>query len=127
MFCLAAIYVKEWIAEGITKIVRKDITNPILQTTDNSDFKYVDEYQIHQLFNDITEGAEIPETKKTRRQLVNIMGTIFGWREMVVTNIERMAALAEKSQGHGVRVCSNLRVVIILANTEWVSQQTWGT
>ena len=42
VFPLAAIGVKEGIVEGITKIVRKDIANPILRTTGNSDFKSVD-------------------------------------------------------------------------------------
>ena len=58
VFHLAAIGVKEGIAEVITKIARRDITNPIFQTTKNSDFKSVDQYQIHQLFTTITEGAE---------------------------------------------------------------------
>ena len=44
IFCLAEIGVKEGIAEGITKIVGREITHPILQTTYNSDFKSVDQY-----------------------------------------------------------------------------------
>ena len=47
VFRFAETGVKEGIAEGITKIVRKDITSPILQTTDDSNFKSVDKYQIH--------------------------------------------------------------------------------
>ena len=43
VFRLAAIGIKEGIAEGITKISGRDITNPILQTMDNSDFKLVDQ------------------------------------------------------------------------------------
>ena len=39
VFCLADIRIKEGIAEVITKIVGRDITNPISRTTDNSDFK----------------------------------------------------------------------------------------
>ena len=46
-FRLAAIGVKEGIAEGITKISGRNITNPIFQTTDNSDFKLVDQFHIH--------------------------------------------------------------------------------
>ena len=57
---LAAIRVKEGVAGGITKIVRKDITNPILRTSDGISFKSVDDYQLHQLINAITEGAERP-------------------------------------------------------------------
>ena len=29
--------------------------------------------------------------------------------------------------GYGVRVQSKIRAVVILANTEWMDQQTWGT
>ena len=58
VFRLAAIGVKEGIAEEITKIVRRDITNPIFQTMDNRDFKSVDQYHILQLFTAITEGAD---------------------------------------------------------------------
>ena len=53
VFRLSAIGVKEGTAEGITKIARMDITNPILRTTDNSKFISVDQYQIHQLFTTI--------------------------------------------------------------------------
>ena len=59
----------------------------------------VDKYQIHQLFTSITEGAEQPESSKIRQQFVNIAGTIFDWREIVVTNVELMAAMAAKLLG----------------------------
>ena len=61
-----------------------------------------------------------------RTQFFNIAGTIFEWRGEVVTNVERIAAMATKSLGYGVHVHSNLRAVVILENTEWVSQKTWG-
>ena len=85
------IVVKEGIEEGITKIVGRYITNPISRKTDNSNFKLVDQYQIHQLFTAITEGAERPKSSNIKRQFVNIAGTVFDWRETVVTNAERMA------------------------------------
>ena len=44
VFRLAAIRVKEGITEVITKIVGRYITNRILRTTDNSNFKSVDQY-----------------------------------------------------------------------------------
>ena len=44
VFRLEVIGVKEGIAEDITKIVWRGITNPILRMADNSDFKLV--YQI---------------------------------------------------------------------------------
>ena len=44
VFRLIEIGIKEGITEGITKIFGKDVTNPILRTTDDSDFKSVDNY-----------------------------------------------------------------------------------
>ena len=43
-----------------------------------------------------------------------------------MTNVERMASMATKSLGYGVRVHRKLRAVTILENTEWAAQQTWG-
>ena len=34
--------------------------------------------------------------------------------------------MTAKLLGYGVRVHSDLRAVVILANTEWAVQQTWG-
>ena len=65
---LMAIRVKEGVAAGITKIVGKDITNPILRTSDGISFKSVDKYQLHQLVTTITEGAERPEATTIRQQ-----------------------------------------------------------
>ena len=43
-----------------------------------------------------------------------------------MTNVKRMAAMAAKYLGYGVRVHSDLRAATILVNTEWAAQQTWG-
>ena len=55
---LAAIRVKEAISAAITSIVGAQITNPILRTTDGSDFRTVDEYNLHQLLSAVKVGAE---------------------------------------------------------------------
>ena len=116
VFCLIEIGIKEGITEGITNIFGKEITNPILQTMDDIDFKSVDQFQFHQLFTSITEGAEIPEATNIRRQFVNIAGTILYFRETVITNVDRMKALATKWQGCGVRVHIDLHAGVIRAN-----------
>ena len=126
VFRLAAIGVNEGIADGVTNIVGRDIINPILVMTDGSYLKSVDQYHIHQLFTAITEGAERSKSTNIRRQFVNIAGKVFNWRETVVTNIEQMAAMAAKLLGYSVQVHSYLRAVVILSNTEWAAQQTWG-
>ena len=56
-FRLAVIGVKEAVTEGITALVGEAITNPVLWTANSSDFHGVNEYQIHQLYTSIMEGA----------------------------------------------------------------------
>ena len=110
---LAAIGVKEGVAAGITKIVGKDITNPILRTSDGISFKSVDQYQLHQLITAITEGAERPEATTIRQQFVNIAGTVFDWRDTVAINVEKFATNAAKTQAYGIRVHDDLKAVVI--------------
>ena len=55
---LVVIGVKEAIAAAITSIVRAHITNPILCTTDGSDFQTVDEYDLHQLLSAVKGGSK---------------------------------------------------------------------
>ena len=69
---------------------------------------------------------ERPKSTKIWRQFANIAGEIFDWIETVVTNVEQMAAMAEKSLDYGMRVHSNIPAVVILENTEWAAHQTWG-
>ena len=66
VFRLAAIGVKEGVAEEINKILWRYITNPIFWRTENINLKSVDQYQIHQLFTAITERAEQPESSNIR-------------------------------------------------------------
>ena len=105
---LAPIGVKEGVAEGITKIVRKDITNPILHMSDGISFKLVDDYQLHQLVTAITEGAERPEATIIRQQFVNIAGMVFDWRDTVAINVKKFATNAAKTQAYGIGVHDNL-------------------
>ena len=57
---LAEIGVKEAISAAITSIIRAQITNPILRTKDGSDFRTVDDYDLHQLLKAVKVGADRP-------------------------------------------------------------------
>jgi hypothetical protein len=115
------------VTAGITKIVGKDITKPILRTTDGIRFKSVDEYQLHQLVTAITEGSERPEATTIRQQFVNIAGMVFDLRDTVAINVKKFATNAAKTQAYGIRVHDDLKAVVILANVEWAARQSWGT
>ncbi len=77
---LVAIEFKEGVAAvaaGITKIMGKDITNPILRMADGISFRSVDNYQLHQLITAITEGAKRLAASTIREQFANIAGMVF--------------------------------------------------
>ncbi len=120
---LGAIGVKEGVAAGITKLVGKDITNPILQTMDEISFKSENDYQLHQLITAITEGADRPEATTIRNQFITIAGMVFDWRDTVTSNAEKFATSAAKTQAYGIRVHNDLKAFVILANIEWVARQ----
>jgi hypothetical protein len=120
---LGAIGVKEGVAAGITKLVGKDITNPILRTTDGISFKSENDYQLHQLITAITEGTDRPEVTTIRNQFITIAGMVLDWRDTVTSNAEKFATNAAKTQAYGIRVHNDLKAVVILANVEWVAHQ----
>ena len=108
-------------AEVITALVGKAIANPVLWTADGSDFRGVDEYQLHQLYKAIMEGADRPELTNIRRQYVNLAGTMLDFRETFAVNCEQLAAAAMKYQGFGIAVHNNLMANILMANAEWAA------
>ena len=57
---IKAIGIKEGIVAEIMLVVRAQITNPILCTTDGSDFRTVNDYVLHQLLSAVMGGAEQP-------------------------------------------------------------------
>ena len=126
LFRLAAIGYKEGIAAGITALIGKDKTNNILRSTDGRDFKSVDQYHLHQLIAAIRDGAVRPSAEKTRTTFVKLAGKKFNWRESAETNVERLATEAAKSQGAGIKMGTDLKAAIILANVEWAAKQEWG-
>ena len=68
--------VKEAVTEGITTLIGKAITNPVLRTADGSNFRGFDKYQLHQLYTAIMERADRPEATNIRRQYVDLVGTM---------------------------------------------------
>ena len=125
-FRLAVIGVKEAVAEGINALVVEAITNPVLPTADGSDFRGVEEYQLHQMYTAIMEGADRPKAMNIRRQYVDLTGTMFDFRETFAVICEQLAAAAMKSQGFGIVIHDNLMANILMANAEWAAGQLWG-
>ena len=77
---LVSIGLKEAIVAAIKSIVGAQITNPILCTTDGSDFRRVDEYNLNQLLRSVKGGSEWLSATAIRNMIVDVMATSFYWR-----------------------------------------------
>ena len=113
---LAAIGAKEAIAAEITVIVGAQIINPILCTTDGSDFRTFNEYALHQLLIAVTGGAEQPSATAIRQMMVDVMATTFDWQESAVTNLKKLSTAIAKAATYGVRFHNNMKGFKITAN-----------
>ena len=113
---IAAIGVKEAIPAAITLIVGAQITNPILRTTDGSDFRSVDEYELHQLLSDVKGGAERLSATSIRQMMVVVMATTFNWRESAATNLKQLSIAIAKSATYGVRFHNDMKGLVITSN-----------
>ena len=123
---LAAIGVKEAIAAAITLIFGSQITNPILRTTDGSDVRTVDEYELHQLISAVKGRDKRPSTTAIRQMMVNVMAMTFNWRESTATNLEKILTAIAKVATYGVRFHNNMKELVITSNVAHSAQQTWG-
>ena len=124
---LATIGAKERVAAGTRKLCGTVITNPILLTTDGTNLKTVDNYELHEIIKSITDGSERPKATTIRRLYIAIAGTNFDFSERTDVNVERFNAEATKSEKFGVEVHNDLKATVILDNIEWAAQKSWGS
>ena len=114
-------------AAAITSIVGDQITNPILCTTDGSDFRTVNEYDLHQLLSTIKGGAKRPLKTVIRQMMMDVMATSFDWRESAVTNLKQLLTAIAKSATYGVSFHNDMKGLVITANVAHASQQPWDS
>ena len=123
---LTEIGVKEAIAAVITSIVGAQITNPILRTTDGSDIRTVDEYDLHQFLSAVKGVSERPSEIAIRQMMVDAMAVAFDWRESAATNLEQLSTAIAKAATYGVRFHKDMKGLVITANVAHAAQQPWG-
>ena len=112
---------------AITSIVGAQITNPVLRTTDGSDFWTVKEYDLHQLLIAVKVGAERPSATAIRQMMVDVIATSFDWRESATTNLEQLSTAIVKAATYGVRFHNNMKGLVITENVAHAAQQPWGS
>ena len=90
-------------------IVGDHITNPILRTTDVSDFRIVNQYDIHQLLRAFTNRAERLSGTATRQMMVDVMATSFDWWESATANLEKLSTAIAKFATYGVKFSNDMK------------------
>ena len=111
---------------AITSIVGAHITNPILRTTDGSDFWTVDEYNLHQLISAAKGEAERPSATAIQQMMFDVMATTLNWRKSAATNLKQLLTAIEKAATYGVRFHNDMKGLVITANFVHVAQQPLG-
>ena len=120
-----AIGVREEIAAAITSIFVAQITNPILRTTDESDFQTVDKYELYQLLSAVKGGAERPSATAIRQMIVDVMAKTFDWLESAATNLKKLSTFIAKPTTYGLQFHNDMKGLVITANVAYAAQQTW--
>ena len=111
----------------ITSIAGSQITNLILLTTDGSEFRAVDEYELHQLLSAVKGGAERPSETAIRQMMANVMAETFDWQESAATNLEKFSTATAKAATYGVRFHNDMKGIVITANVAYAAQHMWGS
>ena len=100
------------------KKVGTAITDNVLRTSDGTDVKGVDDYELHQLINAIIQGATRPALSKIRLQLAAIVNFPFDWRQTASTNLAVLRAKIDRLQAYGITVSDSQTVLVVMTNVE---------
>ena len=102
-----------------------EITNPILRTTDGSDFRTVDEYNLHQLLSAVKGAAEGQSATAIRHMMVDFINTSLEWRESAATNLKQLSTTIVKAATYGMRFHNDTKGHVITTNVAHAAQQLW--
>ena len=84
----AVIGAKEGATEAITEKVGSDITDAVLRTADGTDYRSINDYELHDIVNAAIQGADRPNTSDVLEQLASILSFRFDFQKKVITNVE---------------------------------------
>jgi predicted transcriptional regulator len=87
--------------EGV--VIGTNITNSILQTSDG-DFKSVDDYTVHKVFQAAFKNANRPPMVDVLAQLIKVLHYTFNFRKKLRTNMETVQNLANRMSAYGINV-----------------------
>ena len=122
----AVIGAKEGATEAITKKVGSDITDAVLRTADGTDYRSIDDYELHDLVNAAIQGADRPNTSDVLEQLTSILSFRFDFQKKVITNVKLLRAKIARMHSYGIVVDNTQLALVLLANIELATSEAWG-
>ena len=88
----SVIGVKEGATEAVTAKVGARVTDTVLRTSDGTDYKSVDQYELFQLINAVMQAADRPRVREVRQQMVDTVATKFNFQQRFSDNVAVLRA-----------------------------------
>ena len=109
---------KEGATEAITKMTGSDVTDTVLQTTKENNFKGIEDHEICEIVTAAIQGTNRPATGDVLDQLSAVVTFQFDFCKKVSANLETLRMLSTQIQSYRVHVEETQIALVILANVE---------
>jgi hypothetical protein len=117
---------KEGVTDAINEKVGTRVTDSVLRTADGTDYKSIDEYELHSLVAAVLQAAERPRIRDVRRNLSAAIAMHFNFRQRVADNVSVLRARMARLATYGITVPESMIATIILAEVDDAAREPWG-
>ena len=117
---------KEGATEAVTVKVGARVTDTVLRTSDGTDYKSVDEYELFQLINAVMQAADRPRVREVRQQMVDTLATKFNFQQRFLDNVAVLRAQIARLPAYGITINEDVVAAIILAEADKAARKLWG-
>ena len=116
--CQAVVVAKEGPATSITDKVGSNVTDIVLRTVNEEDFKGIDDYELHEIVRAAITEADQTATNTVLKNLAGVLGYAFNFQQKVNTNMELLRSREARVQSYGITVYDDHLTLVLLANIE---------
>ena len=103
-----------------------DITNSILRTADGTDYKGIDDYDLHEVIAAAITGADRPATTYVLEKLIEVISSTFNFLKKVSANSKLIQANSSRMETLGVAINDAQISLTIISNIEIATQDKYG-
>ena len=96
--CQAVVVAKEGPATSITDKVGSNVTDIVLHTVNEEDFKGIDDYELHEIVRAAITEADQTATSTVLENLSGVLGYAFNFQQKVNTNMELLRSREARVQ-----------------------------